>query len=164
MSAILSWPRCVIRHRLLTVLMLKLEYSGRIRSIPWLLMPCLHELPGHQHPWHWPCRIKWSMPSTRNNLTHWDWVTYICISKLTIIGSDNGLSPGQRQPIIWTNAGILFIKPLKSNFGEILIEIHTFSLSKMHLKMLSANLLPFCLGLNVLRNDRKSKHILCFQK
>ena len=31
---------------------------------------------------------------------------HICISKLTNIGSDNGLSPGQRQTIIWTNAGI----------------------------------------------------------
>ena len=29
-------------------------------------------------------------------LTHWGRVTYICVSKLTIIGSDNGLSPGVR--------------------------------------------------------------------
>ena len=28
----------------------------------------------------------------------------ICVSKLTIIISDNGLSPGRRQAIIWTNA------------------------------------------------------------
>ena len=42
-------------------------------------------------------------------LTHWDRVTHICISKLTIIGSDNGLLPGQRQAIIWTNARILLI-------------------------------------------------------
>ena len=40
------------------------------------------------------------------------------------IVSDNGLSPGQRQAIIWTNAGILLIGPLRSNFNEILIEIH----------------------------------------
>ena len=26
-------------------------------------------------------------------------VTHICVSKLTIIGSDNGLSPGRRQAI-----------------------------------------------------------------
>ena len=32
---------------------------------------------------------------------------HICIGTLTIIGSDDGLSPGQRQAIIWTNAGIL---------------------------------------------------------
>ena len=36
-------------------------------------------------------------------LTHWGWVTHICISKLTIIGSDNGLSPGRRQAITLLN-------------------------------------------------------------
>ena len=40
-------------------------------------------------------------------LNHWGRVTHICISNLTITGSDNGLSPGRRQAIIWTNAGIL---------------------------------------------------------
>ena len=39
-------------------------------------------------------------------LTHWGRVTHLCVSKLTIIGSDNGLSPDRRQAIIWTNAGI----------------------------------------------------------
>ena len=29
-------------------------------------------------------------------------MTQICVGKLTIIGSDNGLSPGRRQAIIWT--------------------------------------------------------------
>ena len=48
---------------------------------------------------------------------------HICINKLTIIGSDNGLSPGRRQAIIWTNDGILLIGPLGTNFSEILIEI-----------------------------------------
>ena len=70
--------------------------------------------------------------------------------KWTSIGSDNGLSPGRRQAIIWTNAGILFIGPLGTNFSEILIEIHTFSFKKMHLKMSSGKWWPFCLGLNVL--------------
>ena len=37
-------------------------------------------------------------------LTHWDRMMHICNSKLTIIGSDNGLLPGQCQAIIWTNA------------------------------------------------------------
>ena len=55
--------------------------------------------------------------------THWGRVTHICVNKLTIIGSDNGLSPGRRQAIIWTNAGILLIGPLGTNFSEILIEI-----------------------------------------
>ena len=84
------------------------------------------------------------------HLTHWGRVTHICVVDLTIIGSDNGLSPGRRQAIIWTNAGILLIEPLGTNFSEILIEIHTFSFKKMHLKMASAKWRPFCLGLNEL--------------
>ena len=71
-------------------------------------------------------------------LTHWGWATHICISNLIIIGSDNGLSPGQRQAIIWSSAGILLIGPLGLNFSEILIEIQTFSFKKKHLKVLSA--------------------------
>ena len=80
-------------------------------------------------------------------LIHWDRVTHICVSKLSSIGSDNGLSPGRRQAIVWTNAGILFIGPLETNFSEILIKIHIFSFRKMHLKMSSGKRRPFCLGL-----------------
>ena len=83
-------------------------------------------------------------------LTHWGRETHICVIKLTSIGSDNGLSPGRRQAIIWTNAGILFIGPLGTNFSEILIEIYTFSFKKLHFKMSSGKWRPFCLGLNVL--------------
>ena len=110
-----------------------------------------------------------------NMLTHWGRVMHICVSKLTIIGSDNGLLPDWRQAIIWTNAGILLIGPLGTNFSEILIEILTFSFKKMRLKVSSAKRQPFCLGLNVLkclvntapanvpaqfRQRRKKKHIL----
>ena len=76
-------------------------------------------------------------------------MTHICVSELPIIGSDNGLSPGRRQAIIWTNAGILLIRTWGRNFSEILSEICAFSFKKMHLKM-SAKWRPFCLGLNVL--------------
>ena len=54
---------------------------------------------------------------------HWARVTHICVSKLTIIGSDNGLLSDRRLAIIWTNAGLLFIGPLGINFSGILIEI-----------------------------------------
>ena len=92
-------------------------------------------------------------------LTHWGQVMHICVNKLAIIGSDNGLSPGQRQFIIWTSAGILLIRTIGINFSEILIEIHIFSYKKMHLKASSGKWLPFCLGLNVIKvcricNDR----------
>ena len=82
-------------------------------------------------------------------LIHWGRVAHICVGKLTIIDSDNGLSAGRRQAIIWTIAGTLLIGPLGTDFSEILIEISIFSLGKMHLKM-SGNWRPFCLGLNVL--------------
>ena len=82
---------------------------------------------------------------------HWGRVTHKCVSTLTIIGSDNGLSPGRRQSIIWTNAGILLIEPLETKFNEIVIEIYAFSFKKMHLEMSSGKWRPFCLGPNVLR-------------
>ena len=90
-------------------------------------------------------------------LTHRARVMHICVGKLTVIGSDNGLSPGWRQAIIWTNAGILLIGPLGTNFSDILIEIQTFSFKKAHLKMLSAKWRPFCLGLNVLKTAALQK-------
>ena len=81
-----------------------------------------------------------SVPMTRRlYLTHWGRVTHICVSKLSTLGSDNGLSPDLRQAIIWTNAGILLIGPLGTSFSEIEIEIHAFSLKKMHLKMSYGN-------------------------
>ena len=46
---------------------------------------------------------------------------HICVSKLTIIGSDSGLSPGRRQAIIGNNTGILLIGPLGANVSRILI-------------------------------------------
>ena len=91
----------------------------------------------------------WGLPAACR-LTHWGRATHICVGKLTTIGSDNGLSPGRRQPITWTNVGILLIEPLGTNFSEILIEIHTFSFKKIHLKIAAGKWRPFCLGLNVL--------------
>ena len=78
-------------------------------------------------------------------------MTHICVSDLTSIGSDNGLSPGRRQAIIRTNAGILLIRPLGTNFSEFSVEILIFSFKKMRLKVSSAKRRQFCLGLNVLK-------------
>ena len=92
-------------------------------------------------------------------------MTHIYVGKLTIIGSDNGLSPGRRQAIIWTNAGILLIEPLGTNFREILIEIQINSFKKMRLKMSSAKWRPFYFGLNVLitilQNTEYSRSTMC---
>ena len=71
--------------------------------------------------------------------THWGPVTHICASKLTVIGSDNGLSPGRLQAIIWTNAALLLIGPLWTNFSDILNKIHQFSFTNMLQKTSSRN-------------------------
>ena len=68
-------------------------------------------------------------------------VTHICAGKLPTIGSDNGQSPGRCQAVIWTNAGILLIGPLGTNANGILIDVQTFSLKKIRLKMPSAKCL-----------------------
>ena len=86
------------------------------------------------------------------HLTHWGWVTHICISDLIIIDSDNGLSPGQCQAIIWTNAGMLLIGSSGTNFSEIIVEIPAFSCKKMPFKMSYWKRWPSCLCLNVLKS------------
>ena len=83
-------------------------------------------------------------------LTHWGRVTHKRVSDLTSIGSYNGLSPGRRQAIIRTNAGILLIRPLGTNLSELLVEILIFLFKKIRLKVSSAKRRPFCLGLNEL--------------
>ena len=127
----------------------------------------LHEEPTASLPWFnspsekncWSYGLDVNHDSTTSNhqllrqwriKTHWGRVTHICISKLTIIGSDNGFSPRRRQAIIWTNAGMLLIRTLGTDFSQILSEIHSHSIKKIPLKMSSGKWRPFCLGLNVL--------------
>ena len=73
--------------------------------------------------------------TNEQSLTHRGPVTHICVRKLTIIGSDNGLSPDRRQAVILTNSGIWLIGPLETNCSKILIEIHKFSSKKIHFKI-----------------------------
>ena len=85
-----------------------------IRAVQWQFHKCLWTssiscvgtyLPGANEFIHF-CTLYYTLL-----LTYWEWVMHICISKLTIIASDNGLLPGRRQAIIWTNAWILLIRP-----------------------------------------------------
>ena len=122
---------------------------------PWLL-------PGYSRIWmqtFYSLRDKTSDYNLSHKIiTHWGRVTHICVTYLTIITSDIGLSPSRRQAMIWTNAGILLTRPLGTNFSEILIEICAFSFKKMDLQMSFVKRRPFCLGLNVLNhNVKKSK-------
>ena len=53
-----------------------------------------------------------------------EWRIYASVNKPPLlVMADNGLAPDRRQAIIWTNAGILLMAPLGTNFSEILIEI-----------------------------------------
>ena len=126
------------------VVLIYFSISGFMNS-NYYTSPCIH------HNSHLFFRIRNKMIY---QLTHWGRVTHICVSKLTIVGSDNGFSPGRRQAIICTNTGLLLIGPLGINFSEILIEILTFSFKKMRLKVSSAKRQPFSLGLNVLMKAR----------
>ena len=107
------------------------------------------------------CRSFWMMSSipqiwsrisdSQKHLAHWCRMTHICVSDLTSMGSDDGLSPDRHQAIIRTNAGILLMRPLGTNYSKILIEILIlFSFKKMSLKVSSAKRWPFCRGLNEL--------------
>ena len=81
-------------------------------------------------------------------------MAYICVSKLATIGSDNVLSPGRRQAIIWTNAGILLIGSVGTNFGEILIGIY-----KVTLKNAFENVVTKLAA--ILARPQYIKYILC---
>ena len=76
-------------------------------------------------------------------------MTHICVGKLTIIGSDNGLSLGRRQAIIWTNAEILLIRTLGTNFSEILIRIQNIFIQENALENVVCEMASICLSLNV---------------
>ena len=85
----------------------------------------------------WNCSMCCSKDEYFHYLIEAEWRIYASVN-YTIFGSDNGLSPGRRQAITWPNAGILLIGPLGTNFSEIFIEIKTFSLTNLYLKVSSA--------------------------
>ena len=101
--------------------------------------------------WCWSTR-----PSSSTMLSHWGRDTHICVSKLTIIVSDNGLSPGRRQAINWNN-DILLIRPSATKFNEILIEIHTFFIQEHPVhngiwKMAAILSMPLCVNFFFISN------------
>ena len=53
-------------------------------------------------------------------------MTHLCVTKLAIIDPDNGLSPGRHQAIIWTSAGILLIRTLRTKFNKFLTKFTHF--------------------------------------
>ena len=141
-----SPPQCQIRNKMSLSTSFGYENSRNMAYVSITLsryQRTLSSMPARQ------CQPRRCRPPV-GSLTHWGRVTHICVGNLIIIGPDNGLSPGRRQAIISTNAGILLIGPWGTNFSEISIGIHTFSFKKIHLKVSLAKWRPFCLGLNVL--------------
>ena len=100
----------------------------------------------------------------RNTLLRWGRVTHICVGNLTIIASDNGLSPCRRQAIISTNDGILLIGPLRTNCSEIRIAIQNISYIKMLLKMSVVKWQPICLGFNVRKITTQTEQCHCIRR
>ena len=96
-------------------------------------------------------------------LVHWGQGRHIYISKLTIIGSDNGLLYVLCQAIISNNVMILLFEPLWTSISEIFIKIHTFSFQKMCYKMSPGKWQPFCLSLNTSTHWGRVTHI-CLSK
>ena len=106
---------------------------------------------------HWLLTtLQWSLQHTYTA----KWL--ICVSKITIIGWDNGLSPDRRQAMIWTSAGILLVGPLGPSFSWILIEIDIFSFKKMHLEISFGKWRPFCLGHIMLMVICRSTHTVSY--
>ena len=95
----------------------------------------------HSRKCIWKCHLQNSnhFGLALDVLTHLPLVTHINASMNWVrIGSGNGLSPVRRQAITWTNAGLLPIGLMGTNFSEIQIRIPSFSFKKMHLKLSSA--------------------------
>ena len=93
-----------------------------------------------------------------NKLTHWGRATHICVSKLTTIGSDNGLSPGRRQAIIWTIAGILLFGPLETNRWKFNLNSNIF-IQENAFENVVWEMASICLGLNVLMSVCHIPHV-----
>ena len=103
-------------------------------------------------------------PQPQNPPAVW-WLSdaYICVSKLSIIVSDNGLSPGRCQAIIWSSAGILVNwttgNKLQRNINQ---NSSIFIHDENAFEMLYGKWRPFCLGLNVLRKTKEKKAVWCW--
>ena len=91
----------------------------------------------------WLRYLLWNCPQKNVTRPYWWYVN---------IGSGNGLVPPGNKPLpepiltqfSVTNAKLLSIGPLGTNFSEILIKLRNFSFTKMHVKISSAKWQPFC--------------------
>ena len=100
----------------------------------------------------WPCSC---LVCERDwYLTYWGRATHICVGNLTTIGPDNGLSPGWRQAINWTNAGIYhwtLRNKIQWNFNPPAPFFLSFKNMRLKVSKSTVKLRLFCLGINVLK-------------
>ena len=72
--------------------------------------------------------VKIEFKCTNVLLTHWSRVTHLCVSKLSILGSDNGLSPRRRQDFLnqyWDIVNLTLGNKLQWNLNRNLIYFHS---------------------------------------
>ena len=84
----------------------------------------------------WLTQLLWILTNNVTKYIHilqstiWEQKCQVSFLLWNSLLEDNGLAPGRRQAIIRTNARILLIGPLGTNFIETLIGIETFTLKK----------------------------------
>ena len=94
-----------------------------------------------------------------NYMTHWGRVTHICVSKLTIIGSDNGLSPGRRQAITCSNAVYIFNWTLRNELQwNLNRNVYIFIQENVFETVVCE--MTLCVGLNVSMDIKKTQQSL----
>ena len=76
-------------------------------------------------------------------------MAHICVNKLDVIGSSNGLSPVRRQAVVWINDDLLLIGPLEIIFGEIAIKITSTFIQEDAFENVVCETGLFCFGLIV---------------
>ena len=110
------------------------EYSHLFRKL------LLHWTPTFEIQINGVYSVKWNFHQNILHVHHLKLISPSCRIYASVnqvsIGSDNGLSPIRRQAITCTNAGLLLIGLLGTNFTVVLL----FSFKEMHLKMSSAKL------------------------
>ena len=105
-------------------------------------MTCIHAM-----AWYRAGDNPYAKPMMTNFIANW-----------VIIGSVNGLSSIRRHAIIWTKFGLMSIRPLGTNFSQILIKIQNFSYMKMNLEKASAKRRIYCSGKD--EKSLRSQHII----
>ena len=94
-------------------------------EVLWTIQEILDQYHAWWRPDSWRCLVISSYDTDFVELTHWGLEMHICVGKVTIVDSDNGLAPGRRQSIISTNGGVLMIQTLGTNISDIWSEIHS---------------------------------------